>query len=103
MQPNYKNIFTDIIHSKFPNKISEYSTLLEKSKLSSIDIMELNEKIFGNKQKKFEHNHKYKSYSKNDIQKILDYQRKEQLNNSDLAKYFKLSRNTISKWKKHFL
>jgi hypothetical protein len=34
---------------------------------------------------------------------MLDYQKKNKLTNSQLAKHFKLSRNTVTKWKRLFV
>jgi len=51
---------------------------------------------------KIRDNQKLKSYDKNTILQILDYQKKHHLNNTELALHFKLSRNTVAKWKKIF-
>lgn len=103
MQPNYKNIYADIIHNNFPSKIAECSVLLDKPVLSTIDVLKLNEKIFGTPNTSYNQaNQRHKSYSKKDILYILDYQKKQQLNNIQLSIHFKMSRNTIAKWKKLF-
>jgi len=65
-----------------------------------MDIIKLNEIIFGIKKENELCNPKHHSYSKNDIIQILEYQKKNKLNNSQLANHFKLSRNTITKWKR---
>lgn len=99
--PDYKSIYFDILHKKFPQKIKECSSLLQKETLFAIDIIELNKKIFGPADKKIQsENQKHRSYTKSDILKILDYQKKHKLNNTQLANHFKLSRNTVAKWKK---
>ncbi len=102
-QPNYRRIYSDILN-KHPEKKAECLPLLKKENLSVLDIIELNKIIFGivDKQKQAE-NQKHRSYSKSDILKILDYQKKNNLNNTQLANNFSLSRNTIAKWKKMFL
>ena len=51
----------------------------------------------------FSESQKFKSYDRQTIFEILDYQKKYKLNNSQLARHFKLSRNTITKWKRIFL
>ena len=103
-QPDYKTIYTDILHKKYPEKKAECFPLLEKENLSVLDIIELNKKIFGIADKETQaENQKHRSYSKSDILKILDYQKKHKLNNSQLSKHFKLSRNSVTKWKKMFL
>lgn len=98
--PDYKLIFTDILDKKFPHKKEKYQILLKKKNLSAMDIIELNNNIFSTPDRE---NQKYRSYSKSDILKILDYQKKHKLNNSQLSTYFKLSRNSVTKWKKMFL
>ncbi|MGC4128511.1 MAG: helix-turn-helix domain-containing protein [Bergeyella sp.] len=103
MRPDYKNIYTDILHRKYPEKKKECLPLIrEKKTLSVLDIIELNRKIFGTSHETFEANQKHRSYSKADIMQILDYQKKNNLNNIQLARHFKLSRNTVTKWKKIF-
>lgn len=46
-QPDYKTIYSDILHKKPPEKKAECFPLLEKENLSVLDIIELNKKIFG--------------------------------------------------------
>ena len=98
--PNYKRIYSDILNKRYPEKKEVCKQIIQKANLSVFDVIKLNEKIFGTNQSK---NQKLRSYSKSDILKILDYQKKNNLNNSQLANHFKLSRNTVAKWKKLFL
>lgn len=100
---NYQQIFKDILKKKYPEKNKDCSLILNKENLSAIDIIELNKKIFGTDKETEHFNQKHRSYCKTDILKILDYQKKNKLNNTQLSIYFKLSRNTITKWKKMFL
>jgi len=102
--PDYKIIYTDILQQKFPDKLKECKSFLEKENLSSLDILRLNEKIYGIPDKQsFAANQKYRSYNRSDISKILSYQKKHHLNNSQLADHFKLSRNSVTRWKKMFM
>ncbi|NML72456.1 helix-turn-helix domain-containing protein [Chryseobacterium sp. RP-3-3] len=102
--PDYKRIYNDIIMKKFPDKRTCCMRLLQKESLSVVDIIELNEKIFGIPDKEtFAANQRCRSYKKRDILKMLDYQKKKQLNNTQLAIHFKLSRNTVAKWKKKYV
>lgn len=101
--PDYKNIYEDILEKKYPHKKEECKTLLSKKKLSVLNIIELNERIFGTYKESEQFNQKHRSYSKSDILSILDYQKKYKLNNSQLANHFRLSRNTVTKWRKVFL
>lgn len=99
--PDYKKIYRDLVVIKFPEKINLCKEFLDKEQLSTLDIIELNKIIFGNKNKSS--NQQLRSYSKEDIFRILDYQKKHNLNNTQLVRTFDLSRNTIAKWKKMFL
>ncbi|WP_223558358.1 helix-turn-helix domain-containing protein [Chryseobacterium lathyri] len=101
--PDYKQIFIDIIEQKFPDKNDEYVSILNKEKFSVMEIIEINKMIFGTNEQNLTFNQKQRSYSKSDILKILDFQKKNRLNNTKLAMHFKLSRNTVAKWKKTFL
>lgn len=102
--PNYKLIFTDILEKKYPEKTKNCEEILHKDNLSTLDILALNQIIFGITDKQSEEKkQKHRSYKKSDVFHILSYQKKNNLNNSQLAKHFKLSRNTICKWKKKFL
>ncbi len=101
---NYHAIYADILEDKFPEKKEECRILLEKQNLSAIDIIALNKRIFGIPDKKAEsENQRHRSYKNSDIIEILDYQKQQQFNNSQLAVHFKLSRNTVAKWRKKFL
>jgi len=99
-KPNYHNIFRDIIEKKFPEKTSACERLLSKRELSIIDIMAINNRIFGSDKATEVFNQQHKSYSESDIRQILNHQKKHQLNNSQLAQHFKLSRTTVTRWKK---
>ncbi len=100
---NYRQIFTDILDSRFPEKKQNCLPLLQKQNLSVIDILNIHKKIFGISRENETSNQKHRSYHKSDILRILDYQKKHNCNNSRLANHFKLSRNTVTKWKKMFL
>lgn len=101
--PDYKRIFLDILQKKYPHKIEEYEALLATENLSILNIINLNESIFDKDKESEEFNQKLRSYNKSDILQILDFQKKHNLNNTQLARHFKLSRNTVAKWKKIFL
>lgn len=102
-QPNYKRIYSDIIEQKFPHKKVECEKLLEKKILSAMDIMELNNRIFGNKDQDLKKmNQQLRSYNELDILRILDYQKNHRMNNLQVAEHFGLSRNTMTKWRRIF-
>ncbi|KFE97193.1 transposase [Chryseobacterium formosense] len=101
MQPYYKKIYCDIVLKKYPEKEEICRPLLDKKELTVLDILKLNNIIFGDSNKEnLSFNQKHRFYNKQAIFEILDYMRKNNLNNNQLAHHFKISRNTISKWKR---
>ncbi|WP_262150067.1 helix-turn-helix domain-containing protein [Chryseobacterium foetidum] len=99
--PNYKLIFSDILDLKYPEKRIACTHLLEKEDLSTLDIIKLNKIIFGSSGKEAESfNQKHRTYTQSDIKQIMEYQKKNKLSNLQVSNEFKMSRNTISKWKK---
>lgn len=102
--PNYKKIYTDIINKKHPDKLSVCQIILNKKKLSTLDIITLNTMIFGEQDKEtMVFNQRHRSYCEDTIREIIDYQKKNNLNNTQVALKLKLSRNSIAKWKKIYL
>jgi hypothetical protein len=102
--PDYVRIYSDILDMKFPHKKKICRQILKKERITVLDVIELNNKIFEAPNKEnVDFNQKHRSYSKEDILYLLDYQKKHRLNNSQLANHFKLSRNTVTKWKRIFL
>ncbi|MDN4013432.1 helix-turn-helix domain-containing protein [Chryseobacterium gambrini] len=104
LKPDYKKIYLDLIEKKFPEKKKDYDYFFKKEFVSALDIIHLNQKIFKSSNSLDENgNQLHKSYDEETIFQILSYQKKNKLNNSQLANHFNLSRNTITKWKKIFL
>lgn len=103
--PYYKKIFNDILDSKYPEKKSKCQKLLDKESLTHLDVITLNKLIFGDirspEDDKFNQQHKF--YSESAIIQMLKYQHVNKLSNSQLASHFKLSRNTVARWKKNLL
>ncbi|MET3539164.1 transposase [Chryseobacterium limigenitum] len=97
-QPDYKKIFDDIIKLKYPDKKDICNKILAKDTLSILDVIIINDIIFG----ETTDSQKFRCYDKKAIFEILEFQKKYSLNNSQLARRFKLSRNSITKWKKSF-
>ncbi len=101
--PDYHRIFNDIIIKKCPEKQNIFKEILSKPQLSALDILEINRKIFGISDKETERfNQLHRSYNEESILVILNYQKRHNLSNNQLAKHFKISRNSVAKWKKLF-
>ena len=104
MKPNYHKIYNDLIEKKYPEKKEACESILLKKQLSTIDIIELNRKIFSHESREeVKKNQKHRSYDRLAIIQMLNYQKEYGLNNTELAKHFSLSKNSVTKWKKIFL
>lgn len=102
-KPHYVKIYRDLVRMKYPQHWEDVKELLEKDELSYFEIERLNKKLFQtNSPNKEQLQQKYKAYDEKTITQILLYQKKNNLNNLQLAKHFKLSRNTVAKWRKIF-
>lgn len=102
-QPDFSRIYQDII-KKYPDKMKACYPLLRKKQLSSFDIIQLNTLIFGESDKEVDaFNKNHRCYKKCDVIYILEEQKRRKLNNTQVSKYYGISRNTIAKWKKSFL
>lgn len=102
-KPDYIKIYTDILNINYPHKKEVCKDILKKVELTAIDVIKINQLIFGDSKKPEKSNGKHRSYEDSDILQILTYQKNHQLNNIELAHVFKLSRNTVTKWKKKFI
>ncbi|UTX48897.1 helix-turn-helix domain-containing protein [Chryseobacterium sp. MA9] len=101
--PDYKKIYEDMLSKKFPEKILICSGILNKKVLSVLDIIKINQLICGAPDKDIEvFNQKHRFYDQQAILEILEYQKKNELNNSQVSRHFKISRNSVAKWKKMF-
>ncbi|GEN73352.1 hypothetical protein CLA01_34240 [Chryseobacterium lathyri] len=98
--PDYKKIYSDLIELKHPEKKELCRRILSKDFLSKFDVIKINNLILGNNNKNTRLNQRYRSYDKETIIEILKFQKKKNLNNTQLANHYKLSRNTITKWKR---
>lgn len=99
--PNYSLIYKNLITKKYPDKIEECYVFFKKEKFSTLDVIKLNKILFTTQSKHIiSFDQKHRSYDKSSIMEILNYQKKNNLSNSQLAAHFSISRNTIAKWKK---
>ncbi|MEJ5103150.1 helix-turn-helix domain-containing protein [Chryseobacterium sp. MYb328] len=98
--PDYKQIYTDIINEKYPEKKDDLQIMNKiKSIEGALDILNLNTLVFGESGLlNGIGNQKLRSYDEGSILKILNYQYKNQLNNTATALHFRISRNTLAKW-----
>ncbi|AZA46804.1 helix-turn-helix domain-containing protein [Chryseobacterium carnipullorum] len=101
--PNYNKIYNDLIERKFPEKKEKWAHLLSKEIKNSLELIKINNIIFNHQNKETDFlNQRLRSYDEESIKKILQYQISNRLNNQQTANVFKLSRNTVAKWKRIF-
>lgn len=101
MGPNYKKIYHDMLMASNPSKldIKEVANKINNIK-AAIDVTNLNEMLFGsNVQSTNEINQNLKAYDEQSVMKILRYQKEYKLNNTQTAITFKLSKNTLCRWR----
>lgn len=101
-KPDFCRIFQEITQK---NERSEM--LIEHieniKEWNSLTVIKMNEKVFAEPgRENLKCNQKHKAYDKYSIKEILNYQEKNNLNNSEMMRLFKISRNTIARWKKMF-
>lgn len=103
-RPYYHKLYRDMIREEYPDKEKLCSEYLKKEVWTAIDVIEVNDILFGNERNKEDvaFAQRHRAYDKQSILDILRYQKENELNNNELAEKFRLSRNTLAKWKKLF-
>lgn len=92
-----------MIEKKYLNKKEQCEIILKKSNLTTLDIIMLNNIISSSDDSmSFVANQKHKSYDMHTIKEILEYQKRNKISNRQTAIEFKMSRNTIAKWKRKY-
>ena len=101
--PDYQKIYSEIIERYHPEMKDACIYYLKRAVWSSMDVITVNDILFSKKNSKQVHlfNQKHRAYDEATINKILAYQKKHKLNDTQVALHFKLSRNSIAKWKKN--
>ena len=101
MKPNYKKIYYDLLASEFPDKLKDNKVRENLEKLNtSEEVIKFNDYIFQKSKESNKDNQKLKTYDKDTMLKILNYQKKHSFSNSYISRTYKMSRTTIAKWKK---
>ena len=103
----YQNIYLDLIHSLTSIDPKTLNILKDKVKMmeSYQDILEINNLIrreMGVSHSLLIEEQNLKAYDETLIQKILNEQERDMLSNRRTAMKYKMSRNTLAKWKRIF-
>lgn len=103
-RPYYHKIYADLVRDKFPHKADLCADFLARKDWIAFDVLLVNEILFGKPKKDSltSKGKKHFSYDETTILKILKYMLTNGLNNTETARKFGMSRNTISKWKEIF-
>lgn len=103
-RPLYHKLYADMIRDKYPDKEHRCAEYLNKKNWTALDVIHINAILFGKKQEQKEvaSDQRHRAYDKESITYILRYQKENKLNNKELAIKYRLSRNTVARWKKLF-
>jgi Transcriptional regulator containing PAS, AAA-type ATPase, and DNA-binding domains len=103
MRPNYTKIYQDMLKEKAPDKLKDPEIKRQLKKLNTTEnVLSFNEKVFKQSKESLLHNQKLKTYDKQTILKLLHYQEKHGFSTSHMSKKYKISRTTLTKWRKTF-
>jgi|SRR5690606_20077126 len=101
-KPDFGRIFRELA-AKENISAEQQKQLFSRKEWNNLDVIQANEQLFRRQSKEnLAFNQKHKAYDEESIKEILEYQRKHKLNNAEITRMFKLSRNTIAKWHKVF-
>lgn len=101
-RPDFGKIFREMAKRKnLPE--SEQKRIAEQKEWNSLDVIETNEKLFARRNKEnLKFNQQHRAYDESSIKKLLEYQKRNKLNNAEMTKMFKLSRTTLLMWQRYF-
>ncbi|EJL70041.1 helix-turn-helix domain-containing protein [Chryseobacterium populi] len=103
MRPNYRKIFQDMLQLEHPDKLEDPKIRELLKKLNTTEeVLNFNDKLFKQSKESLKNNQKLKTYDKKTMLKLLQYQKKHGFSTSYMSKKYKISRTTISNWKKTF-
>ncbi|WP_419868654.1 helix-turn-helix domain-containing protein [Chryseobacterium sp. CT-SW4] len=103
MRPNYTKIYEDLIRLECPEKLTEPTIKKQLQNLNTCeDILNFNEKIFKQSKQSLKDNQKLKTYDRKTMLKLLQYQKQHGFSTNYMSKKYKISRTTLTKWRKTF-
>jgi|SRR5690606_7439334 len=99
--PDYQKIYKEITERFHPDKMDKVKTYIQKEEWTSFDVITVSNILINKKKihgQRIDRQHK--AYDEHTIKAILKHQKEYGMNNSEAARFFKISRNTIISWKK---
>lgn len=101
MKPNYSKIYHDLLLTEHPEKLKDVKIKELLQNLNTSDeVIKFNEKLFAQSKESIENNQKLRTYDKETMLKILNYQKQHGFSSNYISKKYKISRTTLAKWKK---
>lgn len=103
-RPFYHKLYADMIRDKYPDRKQKCADYLNKKDWTALDVIKVNTILFAKKQghNEISSDQRHRAYDQKSIKQMLYEQKKDKLNNKELAVKYKLSRNTVAKWRKLF-
>lgn len=103
-RPFYHKLYADMIRDKYPDREQKCADYLNKEDWTALDVIKVNTILFAKKQghNEISSDQRHRAYDQKSIKQMLYEQKKDKLNNKELAVKYKLSRNTVAKWRKLF-
>ncbi|MBD8082859.1 helix-turn-helix domain-containing protein [Chryseobacterium caseinilyticum] len=103
MIPDYKKIYSDLIEEKYPEKMNECIKILKKKNFGVLDVISIHNILSEGSKKDVDiFNQYHRAYDEKTVKIYLQYQVDHKLSNNQLSKHFKITRNSIARWKKQF-
>jgi hypothetical protein len=103
MVVDYKKIYLSIIEQNFSDMLNNSEVMYKLNNLkTSIDILEFNKYLYELNNQKTDLDFRLKSYMEEDILKILRYQIKHKMSNSEISQKYRISRTTIITWRRRY-
>lgn len=92
-----------MLQLEHPDKLEDPKIRELLKKLNTTEeVLNFNDKLFKQSKESLKNNQKLKTYDKKTMLKLLQYQKKHGFSTSYMSKKYKISRTTISNWKKTF-
>ena len=99
--PDYQKIYKEITERFHKNKTDKVKTYLQKEEWTSFDVIAVNKLLYDMKENnELKVDKRCKAYDEQTIISVLNHQKEFRLNNSELSRLFKISRNSVISWRK---
>src|SRR5690606_26634771 len=89
-RPDFGKIFREMAERKKLPEL-ERKRIAEQKEWNSLEVIKTNEELFAKRSKEnLKFNQQHRAYDESSIKKLLEYQKRNKLNNTEMIKQFKL-------------